>query len=344
MARYDKFMALLALLMVIGFLYREFYPRESKIQTVIRQTKKSQQRSVVSTLDAEKSKEVKADASPKTKIVEKVVEKIVEKVIVKNETIRIPPEDLFDEMYDIITTEQIAAAMFKYALTPTYTCKKEIHMGHAPPKDGGWDLCLDVEVTPQSCIVYSIGISNNWSFDNDAVKYGCDVYSFDPTIGLSDHKRSEHHWFYNMGLWHENVERHFDHRARNGSRYKDHWTCRTADYIRKMLNHEDRPIDMLKMDIEGSEHKVFPQMLESGILNHVKQFAFELHMGVGETKQRRWHLYRALETLMRSYGFQLWKMHPNESVKPDNFGEVAGMHPCCHDLSWINPKFIKAGQ
>ncbi|XP_070571972.1 probable methyltransferase-like protein 24 [Ptychodera flava] len=326
----DKFAAILAFLMVAVFLYVDFFSKHSAIRAVEPPN--------------ESPLQVRATETPKEKSDTEGKSEIVEKLVIKKEISRIPPENLFQDVFDVITSEQIAGAMFKYALTPTYACKSEFHMGHDPPADGGWDVCLDVGVTSKKCIIYSFGISDDWSFDEDAVKYGCDVYSFDPTIGLSDHQRNEHHWFYNMGLWHENTERYFESKAKNGTLIKNHWVCRTVDYIRDMLKHGDRPIDMLKMDIEGTEHTVFPQMLESGILNHVKQFSFELHMGVGETKQRRWHLYQALEKLMKSYDFKLWKVHPNEAVQLKDFGAYAGMHPCCHELSWVNTNFLTPEQ
>ena len=43
--------------------------------------------------------------------------------------------------------------------------------------DGQKAICLDKGVAPQvnNCIVYSIGINNEWSFDDTMEKYGCNV-------------------------------------------------------------------------------------------------------------------------------------------------------------------------
>jgi hypothetical protein len=49
-------------------------------------------------------------------------------------------------------------------------------------KDGQKSVCLDDGLKPaiNNCLVYSFGIDNEWSFDDDMAKLGCDVYSFDP--------------------------------------------------------------------------------------------------------------------------------------------------------------------
>ena len=49
-------------------------------------------------------------------------------------------------------------------------------------KDGQKSVCLDEGLKPviNNCLVYSFGIDNEWSFDDDMAKLGCDVYSFDP--------------------------------------------------------------------------------------------------------------------------------------------------------------------
>lgn len=43
--------------------------------------------------------------------------------------------------------------------------------------DGQKAICLDKGVAPQkgNCIVYSIGINNEWSFDDTMEKFGCHV-------------------------------------------------------------------------------------------------------------------------------------------------------------------------
>ncbi|KAK2712075.1 hypothetical protein QYM36_010934 [Artemia franciscana] len=76
-----------------------------------------------------------------------------------------------------------------------------IGKGWTDAMDGNYTLCMDPGVAPnqKSCLVYSFGIANNWSFDEDAEKYGCEVYSFDPSIGQKPHMHSAKVHFYDYG-------------------------------------------------------------------------------------------------------------------------------------------------
>ena len=68
--------------------------------------------------------------------------------------------------------------------------------------DGQKAICLDPAVVPRpgSCLVYSFGISNEWSFDETMEDYGCEVFSFDPSMDTPDHNHTKHIHFYNLGL------------------------------------------------------------------------------------------------------------------------------------------------
>ena len=61
-------------------------------------------------------------------------------------------------------------------------CVKSRRLGDYPLN--GWALCMDEFYEPKKgdCLVYSYGISNNWSFDDEMGKtYHCDIRAFDPT-------------------------------------------------------------------------------------------------------------------------------------------------------------------
>jgi len=44
-------------------------------------------------------------------------------------------------------------------------------------------VCLSAlaKESPKKCVVYSFGLGADWSFDNAAERYGCEVHGFDPT-------------------------------------------------------------------------------------------------------------------------------------------------------------------
>ena len=69
--------------------------------------------------------------------------------------------------------------------------------------DGQKAVCLDPGLAPPlgTCVVYSFGLSNDWTFDTAMADYGCDVYSFDPSIQHTQMaNKSKHIHYFNMGL------------------------------------------------------------------------------------------------------------------------------------------------
>ncbi|XP_077863768.1 putative methyltransferase-like protein 24 isoform X2 [Saccoglossus kowalevskii] len=136
---------------------------------------------------------------------------------------------------DNLTLSQIKETMVKYLHTITYKCQNDTRFGKSG--DGGWNICMDVGILPNNCIVYSFGINNDWSFDDAIANYGCNVYAFDPTIGLENHKHSERVWFYNIGLYGDNVN--------NLKLHGSHWKARTLSSIREMLHHGNKPLTVV---------------------------------------------------------------------------------------------------
>ncbi|XP_077865216.1 putative methyltransferase-like protein 24 [Saccoglossus kowalevskii] len=243
------------------------------------------------------------------------------------EGLRLVPTNYKMEVGDDVTPEQTMYLVTNYTTNITYTCQSDIRFGNKA--EGGWNVCMDVGITPGACIVYSIGIGNDWSFDQDMAKYGCNVYSFDPTIGLDDHKHANRIWFYNIGLYGENVEQ----LSVSGKQ----WKVRTLSYIRKMLHHENNTIDVLKFDIECGEHQVFHQLIRSGILWDIKIVAFELHLGtILRDKESHLNLYRALHMAFEENGFKLWRWHEDEELAMRNPNIRLGWI----EVYWVNMKFI----
>jgi len=52
--------------------------------------------------------------------------------------------------------------------------------------DGAYDLCIEEQFWPlknskdYKCLMYSFGVGNDFSFDDEMAKKGCEVHSFDP--------------------------------------------------------------------------------------------------------------------------------------------------------------------
>ena len=96
-------------------------------------------------------------------------------------------------------------------------------------------------------MVYSFGSNNDFSFDDTIERYGCRVFTFDPSTQSHFHKRTENAYFLPTGLYHEDIEK--DSRG---------WKMKKLSTIYHHLkaDHGDVIIDYLKIDIEGAEWEV----------------------------------------------------------------------------------------
>ncbi|KAH9512342.1 hypothetical protein Btru_039230 [Bulinus truncatus] len=94
--------------------------------------------------------------------------------------------DLSSRQVNKMTTAQLLMTMHSYLDNVDVVCQRKVRMGRID--EGGWEVCDDPDVRPREpCIIYSFGINNDFSFDDDAAKmYGCHVYSFDPSMTESD--------------------------------------------------------------------------------------------------------------------------------------------------------------
>ena len=191
--------------------------------------------------------------------------------------------------------------------------------------DGQKAVCLDPGVAPPpgQCIVYSFGISNDWTFDEAMQSYGCDVYAFDPTIGQKSHQHSPRVHFFNLGLAERMV------RDGRGHKYA------TLDAIRAYLRHTHLVIDYLKMDIEGYEWPVLRHLISTGILSKVRQIAIEIHLLDGPRLFEHADVLRDLERsgFVRFFSREnIWMRNTLNSFVPLN--DSAG-----YEIAWFNGNY-----
>lgn len=152
---------------------------------------------------------------------------------------------------------------------------------------GGWWIAID-SLNNRPLTVFSFGLGEDISFDIQMLKkYNCKVYGFDPTpksIKYIESKNLDENFiFYKYALSDtigtlifnlpEN-ENHVSGSLENISSSKTiEVICKDLNTICKELKINE--IDILKMDIEGSEYKVIENMIESKIFP--KQILIEFH-------------------------------------------------------------------
>jgi hypothetical protein len=175
----------------------------------------------------------------------------------------------------VLTGSQI---MEYFAWTNRSSCRLSHDFGgqmlkNPSGKDGQKAVCIDPQVTPQpgECLVYSFGIADDWSFDEDMEEYGCQVFAFDPSMNVEPHDHTPGIHFYNWGL-----------SDRDEIEIRDNvkWRMYSLSSVYDRLSARHGPnkiIDYLKMDIEGSEWKVLPDIIKTGMLSKVRQLGIEIH-------------------------------------------------------------------
>ena len=207
--------------------------------------------------------------------------------------------------------------------------------GRSVAMDGQKAVCLDSAIAPNPdrCLVYSFGISNEWSFDDAMELYGCQIFSFDPSMNVSHHNRTESIHFYQMAL--DDVD-------------KDEWnndpnvTSRTLSSIYNMLKplHGGVVIDYLKMDIEATEWRVLPQMIESGMMDRVRQLAVEIHLDLDKSLSIYRHQAGIIQSL-ENYGMIRFDSKKNMFTMVD-FNQVEHLAAAVdYEIAWYNGKLLR---
>ncbi|CAG5131745.1 unnamed protein product [Candidula unifasciata] len=152
-----------------------------------------------------------------------------------------------------------------------YTCKTKQDVGN-------WLICQDEPyIIRPPCLVYSFGINWEFGFDDAMTDLGCEVHLFDPSMKEKDHKRANNSTFHNMGIGSYNTDAFL---PRHDIYVKDNqtWKVRTVKAIMKELGHENKVIDVLKMDVETYEWTIIDNMVETDVFKSIRQFDVEYHL------------------------------------------------------------------
>jgi FkbM family methyltransferase len=89
-------------------------------------------------------------------------------------------------------------------------------------------------------------------------------------------------------------------------------TVRLSSYI-------DRPVDLLKLDVEGSEIPVFEELAESGKMRLIDQMIMEYHHHIDPDEDRLGYLLALLERNGFGYDLRATASLPFSARRPHNF-------------------------
>ena len=207
--------------------------------------------------------------------------------------------------------------LFDWPEVPTSSCKRMFKMGGVASgegclTDGDKYVCLDeplsLAAAHDDCLIYSFGINYDWSFDEAATAFGCEVHAFDPSIDYPEGKRSDGITFHHFGI---GRQRHVN---------KFGWQIYTLDQIMDILGHKGRTIHYLKMDAEGGEFDMMAQQLVDGngefVLDKVEQIGFEVHYRLDPRLEMEDFYLQANESVhsMRELGFNMVQWEYNKVV------------------------------
>jgi FkbM family methyltransferase len=189
----------------------------------------------------------------------------------------------------------------------------------------------------EQSIVYSFGIGEDVSFDKTInEKHGCHIYAFDPTPKSIN-------WIKNQALFNNSKFHFYEFGINKESGFVDFYLPKNPEYVSGSIinsNHLDSKtkisvemksikdillilrhthIDILKMDIEGSEYDVIEDILNADVV--INQILIEFHGRFyknGNTKTKQ-----AVKKL-KNHGYEIFAIS-------NSFEEV----------SFINTKYFK---
>lgn len=142
-----------------------------------------------------------------------------------------------------------------YHYQPLWRCPSEERIGFPIgkfPGDGCKWVCADIVDNTENCIIYSIGVDGEISFDKEARKKWpkCQIHAFDKDDSNQINLEKVNVTFHKEFVLDLNETTH-------------------------KYNHNGKWIDILKVDIEGGEWNLIPSGLSQGI--KFKQLQVEVH-------------------------------------------------------------------
>lgn len=197
------------------------------------------------------------------------------------------------------------------------------------------------------CLVYGIGIADNWEFEKAMAKHGCEVHAFDPTIDkpptLEPTLPNLH--FHRWGLAGQ-TEQKGTHQVRGtlSGKTTTKQPMFTLSDMMKELGHEGRKITVLKVDCEGCEWASLSAVTPE-LWSRIGQMSLELHFSDGLMVDSEQQVHKAAQVALaiQNAGFSKWRPDIREgwpwhrNLRPELI--EAGMRKgfCCRLAGFFRP-------
>ena len=178
---------------------------------------------------------------------------------------------------------------------------------------GTYQIVPELFKGKKNLIAYSFGVGHDFSFERELVeKYGFQVYAFDPSPEVVEYMKHqvlpENLKYYPYGLSNEDEMKTF-HMPSSGPDYSEYFAPWVSGKKIKMQSYRLSTllekyghihIDLLKMDIEGSEFLALPDIIESKV--EFLQLCIETHARIfpDSVEKMRW-----IKKLMNDQGYFL---------------------------------------
>ena len=192
-------------------------------------------------------------------------------------------------------------------------CEEQGNCETWPQMDGVKTFCMDKiyqDVISDSCLIYSFGLSDDWSFEEVMTKLGCEVRSFDPTI---EGPPNEFDWPKNLSFRKVGISNQTEEVEMSDLPGHIKYKLNSLKNIVNQMNDTGRSITVLKLDVEGYEFRVLPEIIDSKIVDLLDQIVLEVHSdGAQERGLEDIKLFlQVIYNLKHEFGFSIVNYDPN---------------------------------
>lgn len=197
---------------------------------------------------------------------------------------------------------------------------------------GGW--YIPDKILNENSICYCVGCGEDITFDLELIKkYNCKVVGIDPTPRAIAYvnkniKGISNYIFEPVGLWNEKTtlkfyepknKEHVSHSFLNLQKTEEFIEVEVDTLLNIMNRHEHNQIDLIKIDIEGSEYRVLNYILANEIDVNIICVEFdEMHLPLDSNFRNRIEKYIKLLSekykLLKQERSNFTFMRKNESI------------------------------